>query len=207
MRDTKNNYINIYNTLSDFLRFFRVLFSRPYPGMKKKLQNSREMLEIHREFCRFHVKDDFRGHYQAEIDYGKWIFEHAEEINETVNRFIDSLWMTKKRKETYKDKFYRLLFRHVFEHRKEWETDDEIIEEFLKSGHPPYSVEGVAWEAELKRLNKNCRLLAKTSSNAETFLKAQQIRKLVQKEHKKYFGNVPLKNLLELNEWLEKLLE
>lgn len=207
----KNNYMTIYGILCDFTWFFEGLFSGPYPGIKKNLLHSKKMLEFHRQFCLFHEDKDDKGfwhyHYVAVINYVKWIFDNVFEINDMVNEFIDAQNMSKKQKQEWKEKFYIMITKDIYGHLKdEWETDEEIISEFSHSCCSASSFEDLAWRAELRRLDKNCRLMAKTS-NATAILKAKQIQWLVHKQQdRSYLGSIPLKNMMELNEWLEGML-
>lgn len=203
----KNNYMTIYCIMDDLIHFFEFLFSVPHPGLKKNLLNSKEMIDFHRQFCKFHNRNDYEGKFPAVINYVKWIFDNAFEINGMVNRFIDSTKMSKNQKREYKEKFYLMFTRDVYSHLKnEWETDEEIMKEFRQNCCSASLFEDVAWRAELRRLDKNCRLMAKTS-NATAILKAKQIQWLVHKQQdRSYLGNIPLKNMMELNEWLEGML-
>ena len=201
----KNGEWTIYCLLSDLEDFFERLCI--IPGIERNLKNSKEILEFNRQFCKFHTDTSFQGHYLAVINYAKWLFEHTEEINETVNQFIDAQFLFKKQKMEYKDQFYRILFRNVYDRRKfDWESNEDIIKGFKKNDHPCYFFQGYAYTAELQRLNKNCHFLAK-KSNMTNLLKANQIQKFVQKEQGKSFSNIPLNDLLKLNEWLENLLK
>lgn len=206
----KNGDWTIYCLLTDLENFFERLYVIPgvsIPGLKRNIKNSKEILEFHRQFCRFHTDTSLQGHHLAVINYTKWIFDHAEEINETVNQFIDAQFLTKKQKKEYKDQFYRILFRNVYDRRKfAWKSDENIIKEFRKGCSSSYFVQQNAWEAELERLNNNCHLLVKPC-NVNVLLKVNQIQKFVQKEHGKIFSTVPLNDLLKLNEWLENLIE
>ena len=120
----KNGEWTIYCLLSDLEDFFERLCI--IPGIERNLKNSKEILEFNRQFCKFHTDTSFQGHYLAVINYAKWLFEHTEEINETVNQFIDAQFLFKKQKMEYKDQFYRILFRNVYDRRKfDWESNED----------------------------------------------------------------------------------
>lgn len=149
------------------------------PSLKRKLAKNEAVIKIHREYLRSFPSDDSPvENLTSMLLFGMWLTDHAKEVFDALNDLLNA-----ETKGRLHESLYRDLYRFFSQCHSRAGAEPDDFPSMVETASRELSFHAgmyadMAWEAELKRLERLCRKMTgrRTKMSVMSVIKRERDR-------------------------------